>query len=138
MRLMTLKDHEAVHALWCSASGIDLNDIDDSREGIRRYLQRNPKTCFVKEKDGQIIGAIMAGHDGRRGTLHHLVVHRDHRRQGIGTALTQRALEALHEQGIRKAAVFVYHDNPSGMAFWKKLGFILEEGYAYLDKELWE
>ena len=47
IRLMDISDYEAVYSLWLSCKGMGLNDIDDSREGIEKYLKRNPSTCFV-------------------------------------------------------------------------------------------
>lgn len=67
IRKRTLKDYEAVYGLWLSCKGMDLNTVDDSRDGIKRFLRRNPATCSVAESDDVIVGAIIAGSDGRRG-----------------------------------------------------------------------
>lgn len=85
IRIMTPDDYDAVHACWMACAGMGLNTIDDSREGIIRYLERNPNTCFVSEQDGTITGAILAGHDGRRGYIYHTAVNPAYRHQGIGT-----------------------------------------------------
>ena len=135
MRLMTIEDYPQIYRLWNESEGMDINDIDESYEGISRYLQRNPLTCFVEERDGKIIGVIMSGHDGRRGTLHHLAVAKPYRRQGIGTSLMQAAMKALIEQGIRKTGLFVYRNNEIGISFWNKAGFIPHENFDYYDKE---
>ena len=66
IRKMTIYDYQPVYDLWMACDGVGLNDIDDSRQGIERFLKRNPKTCFVTEEDGKVVGVIMAGHDGRR------------------------------------------------------------------------
>lgn len=95
IRIMTPDDYDAVHACWMACTGMGLNTIDDSREGIARYLKRNPNTCFVSEHDGTITGAILAGHDGRRGYIYHAAVNPAYRHQGIGTALVNAALHAL-------------------------------------------
>ena len=87
-----------------ACTGMGLNTIDDSREGIARYLKRNPNTCFVSEHDRTITGAILAGHDGRRGYIYHTAVNPAYRRQGIGTALVNAALHALANEGIIKVA----------------------------------
>jgi len=70
-----------------------LNNIDDSKEGIAKYLARNPNTCFVAEKDGNIIGVILNGHDGHRGYIHHTAVSRNEQRNGIGNALLNAAMD---------------------------------------------
>ena len=89
IRLMQIEDYDLVYSLWLSCAGMGLNNLDDSRDGIEKYLKRNPETCFVAEDGGNIVGAIMTGHDGRRGTIHHTAVHPDYRKQGIGKALVE-------------------------------------------------
>ena len=74
IRRMQIGDYDEVHALWLSCTGMGLNDLDDSRDGIRRFLERNPETCFVAEDEGKIVGVILAGSDGRRGYIYHTAV----------------------------------------------------------------
>ena len=95
IRPMTMDDYDRIYALWMSCKNMGFNDKDDSREGIGKYLQRNPDTCFVADRDGDIVGVILSGHDGRRSFIHHLAVREDCRRQGIGEQLVTRGLEAL-------------------------------------------
>ena len=85
IRLVTIDDYDALFELWNSTeqSRRALNPVDDSREGIAKYLKRNPNTCFAAVKDGKIIGVILTGHDGRRAIIHHMCVHPDYRRMGI-------------------------------------------------------
>lgn len=130
IRVMTVADYDAVYALWLSCKGMGLNDVDDSREGIARYLARNPDTCFVAE-DGGVVGVILAGHDGRRGYIYHTAVHTDARGWGIGSALVQRALAALKECGISKVALVAFSRNEGGNVFWEKQGFKLREDLSY-------
>ena len=91
IRKMRIEDYDQIYALWLSCKGMGLNDLDDSKAGIERYLKRNPDTCFVGEEDGQVIGVVMAGNDGRRGYVYHTAVHPDHRHEGIGKALVDAA-----------------------------------------------
>ena len=95
-RLVTIDDYDAIYELWNSTeqSRRALNPVDDSREGIDRYLKRNPNTCFAAVKDDKIIGVILTGHDGRRGVIHHMCVHPDFRRMGIAARLVSEAEEA--------------------------------------------
>ena len=130
VRLMTMDDYEAVYALWLSCKGMGLNDVDDSQEGVARFLARNPDTCFVAENDG-IQGVILSGHDGRRGFIYHTAVHPDARGQGIGTALVQHALSALKACGINKVALVVFRCNEGGNAFWEKQGFTVRDDLTY-------
>ena len=95
IRLMALSDYEQVYQLWLSCAGMGLNNLDDSREGIERFLKRNPETCFVAEKDEKIIGVIIAGNDGRRGYIYHTAVNPDYRIQGLGKKLVDNAMRAF-------------------------------------------
>ena len=137
IRPMTIADYDAVYALWMSCTGMGLNNLDDSREGIERFLARNPDTCFVAEEDG-IIGVILTGSDGRRGYIYHTAVHPAHRKRGIGSALVQRTLDALKAIGIHKAALVVFARNADGNAFWEKLGFTVRDDLTYRNLTLTE
>ena len=87
VRTMTAEDYDGVRALWMTISGFAIRSIDDSRAGVERFLRRNPTTSVVAEEDGKIVGSILCGHDGRRGCLYHVCVHRDYRMRGIGKAM---------------------------------------------------
>lgn len=136
IRIMTPDDYDAVHACWMACTGMGLNTIDDSREGIARYLKRNPNTCFVDEQEGTITGAILAGHDGRRGYIYHTAVNPTYRHQGIGTALVNAALHALANEGIIKVALVVFSRNDAGNTFWERLGFTARGDLTYRNKAL--
>lgn len=136
IRIMTPDDYDAVHACWMACTGMGLNTIDDSREGIARYLKRNPNTCFVSEHDRTITGAILAGHDGRRGYIYHTAVNPAYRHQGIGTALVNAALHTLANEGIIKVALVVFSRNDAGNAFWERLGFTARGDLTYRNKAL--
>lgn len=137
IRPMTITDYEAVYALWISCTGMGLNNLDDSRDGIARFLVRNPDTCFIAE-DGGIVGVILVGSDGRRGYIYHTAVHPDCRHRGIGSALVERALDALRTIGIRKCALVVFARNADGNAFWERLGFTAREDLVYRNLTLTE
>jgi len=134
IRIMTLADYDQVYALWQAAPGVGLNDIDDSKNGIAKYLARNPNTCFVAEKDGEVVGAVLSGHDGRRGSICHLVVAENERQQGIGATLVDATLDALRAEGIRKVWLVVMGDNVKGDKFWQKQGFDLRTDINYRNK----
>lgn len=137
IRIMTAADDDAVYALWLSCKGMGLNNIDDSREGIERFLIRNPETCFVAE-DSEIIGAIIVGNDGRRGYIYHTAVSPERRRQGVAKSLVDTTLEALKSLGINKAALVVFERNSDGNAFWEKLGFTVRGDLVYRNLALTE
>lgn len=138
IRTMTLADYDAVYDLWLHTPGMGLNDTDDSREGIAAYLKRNPTTAFVAEADGQIVGVILAGHDGRRGFIHHTAVRREYRGRGIGKALVANAMSALEQEGIHKVAMVVFDRNEPGNAFWEHMGFITRPDLVYRNKNIHE
>jgi len=119
---LELTDYEAVRNLWQQAEELELADTD-SPEGLARFLERNPGLSFVARADNRIIGAVLCGHDGRRGYIDQLVVHEDFRRQGIGRSLVSRCIYNLMRIGIRKWHLFVFEDNPGAIAFWSKLGW---------------
>ena len=122
-RRMNPADYEGALALWQATEGMGLNASDDSPAGFRRYLERNPGTCHVAEEGGEIVGAVLCGHDGRRGLIYHLAVAPAARGRGIGGALVDRALASLREESIRKAYIMVYEDNDGALEFWRKKGF---------------
>ena len=136
IRKMKLTDYDAVYALWRKTPGMGLNNIDDSREGIERYMKRNPRTCFVAVLGNEIVGIIMAGHDGRRGYIHHTCVDPELWNNQIGSRLVETALEALRAEGINKAALVVFERNERGNGFWERIGFITRSDLVYRTKEL--
>ncbi len=136
IRKMTALDYDRVYALWMSCKNMGFNDVDDSRAGIEKFLRRNPDTSFVAEENGEIIGVVLGGQDGRRGYIYHLSVHEAHRRQGIGRQLMDRCLAAMKQEGIAKAALLVFKRNEAGNAFWESQGFIAREDVAYRNREL--
>ena len=110
--------------------------LDDSREGIERFLKRNPETCFVAEKDEKIIGVIIAGNDGRRGYIYHTAVNPDYRKQGIGKKLVDNAMRALEKEGINKVALVVFEKNKIGNDFWENIGFTVRDDLVYRNKNI--
>ena len=138
IRLMNITDYDRVYSLWLSCKGMGLNDLDDSREGIERFLIRNPETCFVAECDGAVVGVIIAGNDGRRGYIYHTAVMPEYRGRGIGKALVGRALSALKECGINKVALVVFDRNEVGNLFWEREGFTKRDDLVYRNKALAE
>ncbi len=125
IRTMTINDYENVKNLWDRIKGFVIRSIDDSKEGIERFIKRNPTTCVVAEENGRIIGSILCGHDGRKGCMYHVCVDPDHRRKGIGKAMVLFAMEKLQEEMINDVSIIAFTANDIGNAFWKKLGWEL-------------
>lgn len=120
---MTVDDYDDVRALWEQAKGVGVNDAD-TRAGLQAYLRRNPGLSFVARDGSQLVGAVLCGHEGRRGYLHHLAVAATHRRRGIGSSLVERCLERLSSLGFQKCNILVYADNDEGAKFWDRGGWV--------------
>ena len=138
IKQVTIADYDAIYELWVSTeqSRRSLNPIDDSREGIDRYLKRNPNTCFAAVKDDRIIGVILTGHDGRRAIIHHMCIHPDYQRLGIAAHLVSLAEDALRKEGIQKLFCLVFKDNEAANAFWEHQGYSLRTNLNYRNKSL--
>ncbi|WKS98534.1 GNAT family N-acetyltransferase [Gallibacterium salpingitidis] len=135
---MQITDYDAVYQLWLSCKGMGLNDLDDSQEGITRFLQRNPDTCFVAKIEQKIVGVILAGNDGRRGYIYHTAVAPNYRNQGIATMMVEKVLQQFQQLKIHKVALLVFTHNQQGNRFWEKLGFTLRNDVNYRNKSLVE
>lgn len=138
IRKMLISDYDKVYALWMSCTGMGLNNLDDSRDGIDRFIKRNPDTCFVAEIENMIVGVIIVGNDGRRGYIYHTAVNPQYRKRGIARQLVDAAMQALEQCGINKAALVVFDRNEGGNAFWQKLGFTVREDLVYRNKSITE
>ena len=133
VRVMTIEDYDQVKELWNSIKGFGIRSMDDSREGVARFLKRNPTTSVVAEEDGKVVGAILCGHDGRRGCLYHVCVHKDYRMRGIGKSMVAFAMEALKKEEINKVSLIAFTKNDIGNAFWNKIGWTEREDLNYYD-----
>jgi ribosomal protein S18 acetylase RimI-like enzyme len=120
---MLVEDIPAALLLWQGLPGIGLRDAD-SPMALAKYLARNPDTSFVAVNDmDQLIGVSLAGHDGRRGYLHHVAVYSEFQKQGLGRQLVDACLQALKAEGIEKVHLWVKVDNTSGKRFWNHVGW---------------
>lgn len=133
VRIMTIEDYEGVYALWKKIKGFGIRSVDDSKEGVARFLKRNPTTSVVAEKDGRIVGSILCGHDGRRGCLYHVCVDEDYRRHGIGKRMVVFAMKALKEEKINKVSLIAFTENDIGNAFWNTIGWTERLDLNYYD-----
>ena len=133
IRVMTTDDYEEVHNLWMSIHGFAIRSIDDSKEGVERFIRRNPKTSVVAVSDGKIVGAILCGHDGRRGCLYHVCVHEDYRKHGIGKSMAVACMRALQAEQINKVNIVAFKSNELGNHFWKEEGWNFREDLNYYD-----
>lgn len=123
IRPLTIDDYDEVYQLWKGTPGVGLRSMDDSKDGIRRFLGRNPYTNFVAEEDGHIIGVVLGGHDGRRGYIYHTCVDETFRRRSIGRELIERIIIAMKEERITKIGLICFAENNKGNEFWSGLGW---------------
>lgn len=130
---MQIEDYDGVYALWMSIKGFAIRSVDDSREGVARFLKRNPATSVVAEEDGRIVGAILCGHDGRRGCMYHVCVQQAYRMRGIGRQMVTFAMEALKKEGISKVSLIAFTVNDIGNAFWNRIGWTRRLDLNYYD-----
>lgn len=131
IRPMSIEDYNEVYKLWTNTDGMGMRSLDDSLEGIDKFLKRNPSTNFVAQEGDKIIGVILCGHDGRRGFIYHTAVGIDYRGKGIGKALVDAALGALRKEKINKVALVVFAANDLGNKFWQSLGFDKRDDLVY-------
>lgn len=134
VRTMMIEDYQGLYALWKTIKGFAMRSIDDSREGVERFLRRNPTSSVVAvDENGTIVGGILCGHDGRRGCLYHVCVREDWRRQGIGKAMVVHCMNALKAEQVNKVSLIAFTANDIGNAFWKCIGWTRREDLNYYD-----
>ena len=133
IRPMIIDDYNEVYELWMAIQGFAIRSIDDSRDGVEAFLKRNPTTSVVAIEDGKIVGAILCGHDGRRGCFYHVCVHPDYRLRGIGKAMVVFCMNALKDEKINKVSLIAFTQNDIGNAFWKGIGWTKREDLNYYD-----
>jgi len=125
--------YDEVLSLWRQCEGIGLSEAD-SRENMANYLERNPAMSFAAMCGGTLVGAILSGHDGRRGYLQHLAVAGPFRKRGVGRMLVTACLERLAELGIAKSHIFLFRDNAEGERFWQSIGWSVRNDLKVVSK----
>ena len=133
IRVMVPEDYDQGYRLWCGIKGFGIRSVDDSREGVERFLRRNPDTSVVAVENGEVIGAILCGHDGRRGCFYHVCVKESHRKKGIGKKMAVVAMNALKAEGINKVSLIAFRSNEVGNKFWRKVGWTFRDDLNYYD-----
>ncbi|HWQ45386.1 MAG TPA: GNAT family N-acetyltransferase [Longilinea sp.] len=118
----SMADHSEAMDIWQRTPGIGITKSDGAQETLF-FLERNPGLSWAARVDGELVGTILCGHDGRRGFIYHLAVKKEFRHQGIGRTLVERAIDGLKAIGIPRCHIFVYADNKHGAEFWKEMGW---------------
>ena len=134
-REFVLSDHERAVALWCEIDSVEICE-GDSREEVAEYLKRNPGLSRVAEIDGKMVGAVMCGHDGRRGWIYHLAVAQEYRGRGVGKMLLDDCVRGLQRAGLKRAIILVEGQNAAGHKFWLREGWENIDGAIPMTREL--
>jgi ribosomal protein S18 acetylase RimI-like enzyme len=131
----TIDAYDDVIALWKQCEGVGLSKAD-ARDKIAAYLDRNPDMSFLVRNETELVGAVLCGHDGRRGFIWHLAVHPQFRRRGIGRSLVDQCLSSLRNAGIEKCVIVVFNDNSDGNTFWERMGWLKRKDVCIIAKDL--
>jgi len=134
-REFVLSDHDHAVALWCEIDSVEICE-GDSREEVAEYLKRNPGLSRVAEADGKMVGAVMCGHDGRRGWIYHLAVAPEYRGRGVGKMLLDDCVRGLQRAGLKRAIILVEGQNAAGHKFWLREGWENIDGALPMTREL--
>jgi len=138
IKAMDIEDYDEIINLWKNTDGVGLSGIDDSKKSIKIFLDKNPNTYFVAEYKNEIIGTIMAGNDGRRGHIYHLMVKPEHRKNGLGKKLLEKTEKSLKKEGVKKIFLVAFKNNKIGNIFWKNNGYDIRNDLNYRDKRIIE
>ena len=126
-------DRAAIIELW-HACGLTRPWNDPSKD-IDRKLADPVGGFFVARLDGAVIGSVMFGYDGHRGSINYLAVHPSHQRAGLGRRLMHEAEAALLKLGCPKINLMVRRGNSGAVGFYEKLCY-LQDDVVILGKRL--
>ena len=133
IRVMKSEDYDKLYELWMTIKGFGIRSIDDSREGVTRFLKRNHTTSITAWDGDTLIGAILCGHDGRTGFFYHVCVASDYRQHGVGHRMVHFAMKALQAEGINKVSLIAFKSNEVGNEFWHNVGWVERSDVNYYD-----
>ena len=135
IRELATSDYDALYAFWQQTPNIGLSSAD-SRQAISAFLERKPGLSYAAVRKGEIVGSVLAGHDGRRGYLYHLAVMPEHRRNSIARRLVEAALSRIREAGIQKCHLMIFRENEVGKQIWRRLGWELRKDIDIMSRPL--
>ena len=115
-------DAPEVMALWTQARSGHASSRDRI-EDVERLISDSPAALLVAEREGEIVGALIAGWDGWRGNMYRLAVRGDCRREGVGIALTRAGEDYLRGCGVRRVTALVAFDDAAAGGFWDSAGY---------------
>jgi N-acetylglutamate synthase len=130
------EDYQAAFNLWESMEyGVRVGR-SDSPEEIQKKVHRDPDLFLVAEAGNEIVGTVIGGFDGRRGTIYHLAVAKGFRKQGIGAQLMAEVESRLRAKGCVRCFLFVLVDNDEAAHFYEQNGWILADHLHPYAKDL--
>ena len=135
IRAMMIEDYEGVYKLWKQTKGFGIRSIDDSREGLERFLRRNPTTSIVAEEEERL-SAVFYADMTEKWLLLSCSVAEEHRMKGIGTQMAKMAMDALRAEKINQVCLIAFTDNQVGNQFWEQSGWKRREDLNYYDFSL--
>jgi len=136
VRQLGLSNYEELLALWQRAGLHSLKPQGrDSYASMEKQLASGVQTILGLEVGDELVGAIVATHDSRKGWINRLAIDPHYRRRGYAARLIEAAEEALHEQGIHVIAALVVSENTPSLALFRKAGYTeTDPGIHYLSK----
>ncbi len=130
IREMVIDDYDGVMAIWGETAGLGLSSADERGE-VEKFLDKNPKTSLIIETDGEIVGSVLGGFDGRRGYIYHLAVVEKMKGRGVGKMLMDELELRFRELGAHKLHVMIYNDNVN-WRFYEKRGYDRRDGELFI------
>ncbi|WP_446042539.1 GNAT family N-acetyltransferase [Streptomyces albidoflavus] len=128
------RDIDSVLAFWGRAA--EGKSITDDPAGVARLIDRDPEALILAERDGELVGTVIAGFDGWRCSVYRLAVHPDHRRQGIAGLLLEKAERRFRELGGRRVDAMVLEVNERAQKAWEASGYHREDHWRRWVKSL--
>ena len=135
LRVMAIQDYEKIKALWKSIDGFYIRSIDDSLEGMQKFLAKNPHTNVVALQNDEIIGTILCGYDGRCAYFYHVCVKKEYRHKKIGKSMVDFVIKSLEKEGATHINLVAFKTNEVGNLFWHEVGWNLKDNvnmYEYI------
>lgn len=127
-------DIDDILRFWPEAA--EGTSISDDRDGVSRLITRDPEALLLAERDGLLVGTVIAGFDGWRCHVYRLAVHPEFRRQGVATALLEAVDARFAALGGRRSDAMVLEANARAHRAWAAAGYHREDHWRRWVKRL--
>jgi ribosomal protein S18 acetylase RimI-like enzyme len=134
LRAGTAADIDDVLALWKRAETGP--STTESADDVRWLLERDPDALLLADAEGAIVGSLIAGWDGWRGTFYRLAVDPAHRRRGLATQMVRAGEERLRALGAKRLNAIVESEEADAMSFWASAGYELQTARSRFVKNI--